>query len=409
MIKRNLDLPAEYLSAFKEFERSTREIERTFKSLGLFETSSAFSKAADMALQMQPPAFKFLEDDQRRIAKIVELAGAPSRGAHADSAFMGSSGDLLQTMAAKLNGLSAALQPLGVAYKAAVDAGTRLTAGPSNVHALDLMGAEYKAALVPGTHLATMLSMTHALEAACLTKFELARLPELGPHVEDWSAAVSGLDEMLLAQKELFRSFDSSGGFSLPPSLVIDWPPRSVLSHAAVLNRLFEPGVPPPEATAREELEAARRDELVEETEKQLLAVLEAYPALRDEWLSARAILKSNIGRRARYFCVSIRQLLKSVLDTVAPLDVVTPWVNANDSRQETTAKSRFLCVASMYPSDQFGAFVVKDSEEMFKVWDIASKKVHQSEPSDETLKDLEWRAAVWLIGVLTLSRGRGN
>lgn len=93
------------------------------------------------------------------------------------------------------------------------------------------------------------------------------------------------------------------------------------------------------------------------------------------------------------------------MIEEVAPLEVVSAWAEANNCKQTKSMRTRFLYVASAYPNDRFGAYVVKDSEEMFKAWDVVASTVHDERLStpDSVLDEVRWRAAVWLYGVLTL------
>ncbi len=61
-------------------------------------------------------------------------------------------------------------------------------------------------------------------------------------------------------------------------------------------------------------------------------------------------------------------------------------------------------------PERLFAAYVVKDSDEMFATWDFVASGVHgDAQPSVDFLRALEWRAALWMLGVLKMAKERMN
>jgi hypothetical protein len=324
---------------------------------------------------------KLIADDQRRLKEMAAMYG-PSREMLAQVNSMGPAVKLIRETASALEQVRGSSDQIVSTFGAASELSSRLAAG---------------------------MSIAHGARAALLTQLELPHIPpDLVTGIRDWSTLRGGLDDMLGAQRALFESLQIDREM-LVPSFVIEWPPLGILTHTELLSRLATPTAPAEVEGPGPERAEEEREELADDTEERLLKALEARPALRDEWLAAGTVLRSTNPRRARYFCVSIRQLFSRILDDVAPVKVVAAWAEANGSKEETRARTRFSYVASTFPNDHFAAYVVKDSDEMFKAWDLASTLVHQSEPSESMLLALERRAAVWILGILTTSRNRGN
>lgn len=254
-------------------------------------------------------------------------------------------------------------------------------------------------------------ALTHDYGAAALSAFDRKLLGELvhPPALPEWDGLRAGLDKMVLAQETLGAALAAREFGRLEvPRIVTEWPLWGVLSHAELLRAIAGEvplGVPAEEARQWEE----RREELSEEIEALLLEALEDFPAMRAEWLSAKAQRRSQRGLNWRYFSVSIRQLLDRGLHLAAPQSspAYVEWCRAN-GMADSERRSRFRYVAATYQYPGFPECVELDSEQIFWVWKLVVEGAHGDQPlSDEALRVAEFRAAVWLIGVLTLSKAR--
>lgn len=408
-------MPSDISRIIEEFERSAREAQRLY---GLLGVSNAFQDALAAASKMDIPAatlaaaskmelppattqmLRMVEEDNKRLAKLMEVY-RPSKDLFARAGVLDPATSMLQGVGSELKRLAAALELPDSGFARLEMPRTQdlssLAAGNSTASAV---GAAFaKLEMSRPIELAVM----RAFEATAFAKIELAHLPgDFGRKLQGLASMRNGLDRMMVAQETLFKSLDLTTR-SVPP-IVVDWPALSVFSHSALLRRLARPDVDR-EEEIKDAFEQAPADraELIMETEERLLQVLDSRRGLRAEWIAARDALRGSNPRRARHFCASVRTLLTAALDEVAPVAVVDTWTKENNTREPSREQSRFRYVASTYPSGQFAGYVVADSEAMFKAWKLVNKRVHQKEPSEEGLLELQQRAAVWLLGVLTL------
>ena len=273
--------------------------------------------------------------------------------------------------------------------------------------------ARDKSGVAAAIELATQ-SLTKGFDAAILTQFERARISAASGMIRpaEWDRLLGGLDGMAAAQEALLKQVGGQPFGALEvPRLLVEWPPLEMVSHAHLARVL---ALSPAEVDRPHSKEGPHDHQLVldEDANRELMEVLAEHPELKGEWVSAQAILRSQDARlkQRRYFCLSIRELLKRVLDRVAPLAVVGPWAETAGLKQQKSMYSRLLYVASIYPSDSFAAYVVKDSDEMFATWDFVASGVHgDAQPSVDFLRALEWRAALWMLGVLKMAKERMN
>lgn len=386
-----------YSEAVKVMAGYSRELERQYRALA---------------------ASGFLEEIEQRQRALADsgvfhrvVAGAEEAGRMQQQMLDSVGGGQLKLLLEEQADLLAPSRELLAAANFKTIAGAASAIDPSWYSGV--ISAAKQASGVVVARLAGELSVAKGIEAGLLSAYQVAQLPDASSLVDfaGWESLRRGLDGMLLAQGTLLKSFSEQGvGALAVPRVVMDWPPLGILTHAGVVRAL---GAHAPAHADRPQADAAheeRCERLAEETNRKLTEVLADRRALREEWDAAQDVLRSKNPRRGPYFCLSVRRLLTWILDEVAPLRIVAAWGEANDSKESAVARSRFRYVASMFPNEHFASYVVKDSEEMFRVWDLVNSRLHgDSPPTEAALKALERRAAVWMLGVLTLTKGRMN
>lgn len=219
-------------------------------------------------------------------------------------------------------------------------------------------------------------------------------------------------DRLTLRHADLIASLNlPEGRLASVPSFVSEMPTVDVFVHTEAV-RIITPHEPPD--ADQERKTASLRLEVVNETVAFLeIALPELHPAFFNQYRGAKACAAERGPDWWTHGGASLRKLLKGVLHTAAPNDVVLPWARQNNKqldrvgRPTRATKVEWLC--SFIPNDAYRAYVRTELNSALALIDVLDTAQHVDE-FPEFEEQYDWtlvRVEVAIRHILTIWKAR--